>query len=295
MLTNEPKNKKPDDTSMGYPRVEIQPDGFEFFNERIRYVWDKEKEEFYFSVVDVIQVLTDSVDATAYWRKLKQRLKAEGNETVTLCHGLKLKARDGKKRFTDVATMERMLRIIQSVPSPKAEPIKLWLAQVGSERIDEMIDPEIAIDRAVEYYRQKGYPDKWITQRVRSIEARRDLTDEWQRAGVKSGSEFAVLTNVLTRAWSGMNTGQYKELKGLHKENLRDNMTNTELALNMLAEVSAAELSKVKNPEGFEESQDVTVQGGTIAGNARRELEKALGKSVISSSNANDMKLLDTE
>ncbi|MBR5488952.1 MAG: hypothetical protein IKV72_04545 [Firmicutes bacterium] len=280
---------------MGYPRVEIQPDGFEFFNERIRYVWDKEKEEFYFSVVDVIQVLTDSVDATAYWRKLKQRLKAEGNETVTLCHGLKLKARDGKKRFTDVATMERMLRIIQSVPSPKAEPIKLWLAQVGSERIDEMIDPEIAIDRAVEYYRQKGYPDKWITQRVRSIEARRDLTDEWQRAGVKSGSEFAVLTNVLTRAWSGMNTGQYKELKGLHKENLRDNMTNTELALNMLAEVSAAELSKVKNPEGFEESQDVTVQGGTIAGNARRELEKALGKSVISSSNANDMKLLDTE
>ena len=295
MLTNEPKNKKPDDTSMGYPRVEIQPDGFEFFNERIRYVWDKEKEEFYFSVVDVIQVLTDSVDATAYWRKLKQRLKAEGNETVTLCHGLKLKARDGKKRFTDVATMERMLRIIQSVPSPKAEPIKLWLAQVGSERIDEMIDPEIAIDRAVEYYRQKGYPDKWITQRVRSIEARRDLTDEWQRAGVKSGSEFAVLTNVLTRAWSGMNTGQYKELKGLHKENLRDNMTNTELALNMLAEVSAAELSKVKNPEGFEESQDVTVQGGTIAGNARRELEKALGKSVISSSNANDMKLLDAE
>ena len=295
MLTNEPKNKKPDDTSMGYPRVEIQPDGFEFFNERIRYVWDKEKEEFYFSVVDVIQVLTDSVDATAYWRKLKQRLKAEGNETVTLCHGLKLKARDGKKRFTDVATMERMVRIIQSVPSPKAEPIKLWLAQVGSERIDEMIDPEIAIDRAVEYYRQKGYPDKWITQRVRSIEARRDLTDEWQRAGVKSGSEFAVLTNVLTRAWSGMNTGQYKELKGLHKENLRDNMTNTELALNMLAEVSAAELSKVKNPEGFEESQDVTVQGGTIAGNARRELEKALGKSVISSSNANDMKLLDTE
>ncbi|MBR4410125.1 MAG: hypothetical protein IKT31_02295 [Firmicutes bacterium] len=280
---------------MGYPRVEIQPDGFEFFNERIRYVWDKEKEEFYFSVVDVIQVLTDSVDATAYWRKLKQRLKAEGNETVTLCHGLKLKARDGKKRFTDVATMERMVRIIQSVPSPKAEPIKLWLAQVGSERIDEMIDPEIAIDRAVEYYRQKGYPDKWITQRVRSIEARRDLTDEWQRAGVKSGSEFAVLTNVLTRAWSGMNTGQYKELKGLHKENLRDNMTNTELALNMLAKVSAAELSKVKNPEGFEESQDVTVQGGTIAGNARRELEKALGKSVISSSNANDMKLLDTE
>ena len=198
-------------------------------------------------------------------------------------------------RKIQAATVEGLLRIIQSVPSPKAEPIKLWLAQVGSERIDEMIDPEIAIDRAVEYYRQKGYPDKWITQRVRSIEARRDLTDEWQRADVKSGSEFAVLTNVLTRAWSGMNTGQYKELKGLHKENLRDNMTNTELALNMLAEVSAAELSKVKNPEGFEESQDVTVQGGTIAGNARRELEKALGKSVISSSNANDMKLLDAE
>ena len=295
MLTNEPNNQKPDDTSMGYPRMEAQPEGFEFFNERIRYVWDKEKEEFYFSVVDVIQVLTDSVDPKQYIKKMRVRDVVLDSNWGTICTPVRMLCGDRKMRKIQAATVEGLLRIIQSVPSPKAEPIKLWLAQVGSERIDEMIDPEIAIDRAVEYYRQKGYPDKWITQRVRSIEARRDLTDEWQRAGVKSGSEFAVLTNVLTRAWSGMNTGQYKELKGLHKENLRDNMTNTELALNMLAEVSAAELSKVKNPEGFEESQDVTVQGGTIAGNARRELEKALGKSVISSSNANDMKLLDAE
>ena len=295
MLTNEPNNQKPDDTSMGYPRMEAQPEGFEFFNERIRYVWDKEKEDFYFSVVDVIQVLTDSVDPKQYIKKMRVRDVVLDSNWGTICTPVRMLCGDRKMRKIQAATVEGLLRIIQSVPSPKAEPIKLWLAQVGSERIDEMIDPEIAIDRAVEYYRQKGYPDKWITQRVRSIEARRDLTDEWQRAGVKSGSEFAVLTNVLTRAWSGMNTGQYKELKGLHKENLRDNMTNTELALNMLAEVSAAELSKVKNPEGFEESQDVTVQGGTIAGNARRELEKALGKSVISSSNANDMKLLDAE
>ena len=295
MLTNEPNNQKPDDTSMGYPRMEAQPEGFEFFNERIRYVWDKEKEEFYFSVVDVIQVLTDSVDPKQYIKKMRVRDVVLDSNWGTICTPVRMLCGDRKMRKIQAATVEGLLRIIQSVPSPKAEPIKLWLAQVGSERIDEMIDPEIAIDRAVEYYRQKGYPDKWITQRVRSIEARRDLTDEWQRAGVKSGSEFAVLTNVLTRAWSGMNTGQYKELKGLHKENLRDNMTNTELALNMLAEVSAAELSKVKNPEEFEESQDVTVQGGTIAGNARRELEKALGKSVISSSNANDMKLLDAE
>ena len=251
MLNNETDNVKMNEDTMMYPGETVPQEGFEFFDERIRYVWDKEKEEFYFSVVDVIQVLTEQPDtrrAAKYWNVLKTRLKQDGSELTTICSQLKLKAADGKFYKTDVATMEGMLRIIQSVPSPKAEPIKLWLAQVGSERIDEMIDPEIAIDRAVEYYRQKGYSDKWITQRVRSIEARKDLTDEWQRAGVKSGNEFAVLTNVLTKAWSGMNTGQYKELKGLHKENIRDNMTNTELALNMLAEVSAAELSKVKNP-----------------------------------------------
>lgn len=275
--------------------AEVAQEEFDFFNENIRYVWHKQEEEWYFSIVDVVRVLTESSDGRKYWNKLKQRLKEEGNETVTNCHQLKLKAADGKMRKTDVATMEQLFRIIQSVPSPKAEPFKQWLAKVGRERIDEITDPQQAIDRGVEYYKKKGYSDKWISQRLRGIETRKELTDEWQRAGVKAGKEFAILTDILTQSWSGMSTRQYKEYKGLKKENLRDNMTSTEIALNMLAEASTTELSKVKNPKGFSESKAVTAQGGAIAGNARKELEAALGKSVISSSNASDVKQLDED
>ena len=228
--------------------------------------------------MDAVQVLTDSSDGRKYWNKLKQRLKEEGNELVINCHQLKLKAADGKMRKTDVASMEQLFRIIQSIPSPKAEPFKLWLAKVGKERIDEIADPQQAIDRAVEYYKKKGYSDKWIAQRLRGVETRKELTDEWQRAGVRAGKEFAILTDILTRSWFGMSTKQYKEYKNLKKENLRDNMTGTEIALNMLAEASTTELSKVKNPKGFDQSKEVTSQGGKIAGNARKELEEALGK-----------------
>ena len=273
--------------------AEIADAGFEFFDDNIRYVWHKQEEEFYFSVVDVVQILTDSTDGRKYWNKLKQRLREEGNELVTNCHQLKMPAADGKMRMTDVANMEQLLRIIQSIPSPKAEPFKQWLAQVGKERLDETIDPQIAIERAVETYRKQGYSEKWIKQRMNSIDARNELTAEWHRAGIESSKDFAALTNVLTKAWSGLTVGQYKGLKGLHKENLRDNMTTTELALNMLAEASAAELSKDKNPKGLDESRKVTAQGGKIAGNARKELEEALGRSVISASNSGDKKLLD--
>lgn len=273
--------------------AEIADAGFEFFDDNIRYVWHKQEEEFYFSVMDVVQILTDSTDGRKYWNKLKQRLREEGNELVTNCHQLKMPAADGKMRMTDVANMEQLLRIIQSIPSPKAEPFKQWLAQVGKERLDETIDPQIAIERAVETYRKQGYSEKWIKQRMNSIDARNELTAEWHRAGVESSKDFAALTNVLTKAWSGLTVGQYKGLKGLHKENLRDNMTTTELALNMLAEASAAELSKDRNPKGLDESKKVTAQGGKIAGNARKELEEALGRSVISASNSGDKKLLD--
>lgn len=274
--------------------AEIADAGFEFFDDNIRYVWHKQEEEFYFSVVDVVQILTDSADGRKYWNKLKQRLCEEGSELVTNCHQLKMPSKkDGKMYKTDVANMEQLLRIIQSIPSPKAEPFKQWLAQVGKERLDETIDPQIAIERAVETYRKQGYSEKWIKQRMNSIDARNELTAEWHRAGVESGKDFAALTNVLTKAWSGLTVGQYKDLKGLHKENLRDNMTTTELALNMLAEASAAELSKDKNPKGLDESRKVTAQGGKIAGNARKELEEALGRSVISASNSGDKKLLD--
>lgn len=273
--------------------AEIADAGFEFFDDNIRYVWHKQEEEFYFSVVDVVQILTESADGRKYWNKLKQRLREEGNELVTNCHQLKMPAADGKMRMTDVANMEQLLRIIQSIPSPKAEPFKQWLAQVGKERLDETIDPQIAIERAVETYRKQGYSEKWIKQRMNSIDARNELTAEWHRAGVESGKDFATLTNVLTKAWSGLTVGQYKDLKGLHKENLRDNMTTTELALNILAEASAAELSKDRNPKGLDESKKVTAQGGKIAGNARKELEEALGRSVISASNSGDKKLLD--
>lgn len=268
-------------------------DEYEFFNDKIRYAWSREEQEWYFSIVDVLGALTESRDPHAYWRKLKQRLSEEGNETVTNCHGLKMKAADGKMRKTDVASTEQLLRIIQSVPSPNAEPFKLWLAKVGKERLDETADPQLAIERAVEAYRRQGYSEKWIKERMSSIKTRNDLTAEWHRSGVEAGSDFAMLTNVLTKAWSGMTVGQYKTFKGLHKESLRDNMTTTELAFNSLAEVSATELSRAKDPSGIGESRDIAAHAGRIAGNARRELEEAIGRSVISSSSASDKKLLD--
>ncbi|MDD7643157.1 MAG: BRO family protein [bacterium] len=252
----------------------------------IRTAWDEENEEWYFSIIDVVAVLTDSKDANAYWRKLKQRLIEDGNETVTNCHGLKMKASDGKRRMTDVANTEQLLRIIQSIPSKKAEPFKLWLAQVGRERIEEIIDPELTIDRALETYSKKGYPADWINQRLQTIRARKELTDEWQTHGVKKGNEYAILTDEVTKAWSGMSTRQYKNLKGLKKENLRDNMSTLELALNMLAEATTTELTKSQNPQGLEENRKVARTGGQIAGEARERIEKETGNPVITSQNA---------
>ena len=257
-----------------------------FENQRIRTAWDEEKEEWYFSIVDVVGVLTDSVDPTAYWRKLKQRLKAEGNETVTNCHGLKMTAPDGKKRLTDVADTEQLLRIIQSIPSPKAEPFKLWLAQVGRERIEETIDPELTIERALETYLKKGYTREWINQRVQAIQVRKELTDEWDARGVQKGVEYAILTDEISRAWSGMSTRQYKNLKGLKKENLRDNMTTLELVLNMLAEATTTEISKQKTPATLSENIDVARAGGKVAGDARKAIETQTGVPVITSKNA---------
>ena len=265
----------------------METDKVQLFEERkIRTAWNEDTEEWYFSVVDVVGALTESVDAHAYWRKLKQRLKAEGNESVTNCHALKMEAADGKRRMTDVANTEQILRIIQSIPSPKAEPFKLWLAQVGRERIVETIDPELTIDRALETYLRKGYSREWINQRLQAIQVRKELTDEWQDRGVKKGSEFAILTDEITRAWSGMSTREYKNHKGLKKENLRDNMTTTEIVLNMLAETSAKEISQATKPETFAENKDVARQGGEIAGFARQALESRIGKSVISNQNA---------
>lgn len=273
---------------------DMTPDEFEFFNDKIRYAWNREEQEWYFSIVDVISALTGSADGRKYWNKLKQRLKEEGSQLVTNCHQLKLPShKDGKLYKTDVADTEQLLRIIQSVPSPNAEPFKLWLAKVGKERLDETADPQLAIERAVETYRRQGYSEKWIKERMSSIKTRNDLTAEWHRAGVEAGSDFAMLTNVLTKAWSGMTVGQYKTFKGLHKESLRDNMTTTELAFNSLAEVSATELSRAKDPNGIDESRSIAAHAGRIAGNARRELEEAIGRSVISSSSASDKKLLD--
>ena len=257
-----------------------------FENQRIRTAWDEEKEEWYFSIVDVVGVLTDSVDPTAYWRKLKQRLKAEGNETVTNCHGLKMTAHDGKKRLTDVADTEQLLRIIQSIPSPKAEPFKLWLAQVGRERIEETIDPELTIERALETYLKKGYTRDWINQRLQAIQVRKELTDEWDARGVQKGVEYAILTDEIFRAWSGMSTRQYKNLKGLKKENLRDNMTTLELVLNMLAEATTTEISKQKVPATLSENIDVARAGGKVAGDARKAIETQTGVPVITSKNA---------
>ena len=259
-----------------------------FEGKRVRIVWDAEQEKYYFSVVDIVQVLTDSADATAYWRKLKQRLKAEGNETVTNCHALKLPAADGKKRLTDMADLQGIFRLIQSVPSKKAEPVKQWLAKLGKQRIDQMIDPELTFQMAVEDYRRQGYSDKWINERMRSIEMRKELTDEWHRAGITEQKDFAILTNVLTQAWSGMTTGEYKRHKGLTKENLRDNMTNVELALNTLAEVTATEISRQRNPKGMAQSRQTAKEGGEVARNARADIESRLGHSVISSERASD-------
>ena len=257
-----------------------------FENQRIRTAWDEEKEEWYFSIVDVVGVLTDSVDPTAYWRKLKQRLKAEGNETVTNCHGLKMTAPDGKKRLTDVADTEQLLRIIQSIPSPKAEPFKLWLAQVGRDRIEETIDPELTIERALETYLKKGYTREWINQRLQAIQVRKELTDEWDARGVQKGVEYAILTDEISRAWSGMSTRQYKNLKGLKKENFRDNMTTLELVLNMLAEATTTEISKQKVPATLSENIDVARAGGKVAGDARKAIETQTGIPVITSKNA---------
>lgn len=262
-------------------------DNIELFeNKEIRTAWDNEKEEWYFAIVDVIAVLTESNDPAAYWRKLKQRLKIEGNETVTNCHGLKMTAKDGKSRMTDVADTEQLLRLIQSIPSKKAEPFKLWLAQVGRERIEETIDPELAIDRAVETYQKKGYSEDWIHQRLLAIRIRNELTDEWQKRGVEKGREYAILTDEITKAWSGMNTRQYKNLKGLKKENLRDNMSDLELVLTMLAEASTKEISETEKPQTFEENRIVANRGGKIAGDARKSIETQTGKSVITSKNA---------
>lgn len=259
-----------------------------FEDKNIRTAWDEEKEIWYFAIVDVVELLTESPNPQTYWRVMKKRLKDEGNETVTNCNALKMMAKDGKKRNTDVATTEQLLRIIQSIPSPKAEPFKLWLAQVGSERIDETIDPELTIDRALDTYLKKGYSREWINQRLQAIQVRKELTDEWSGRGVSQGREFAILTDEITRAWSGMSTRQYKNLKSLKKENLRDNMSTLELVLNMLAEATTTELSKAQEPEGFHENKEVAKQGGNIAGDTRKNIEAASGRPVITAQNASD-------
>ena len=260
-----------------------------FEDRKIRTVWDDEQEKWYFSIVDTVEILTESKDATAYWRKLKQRLKAEGNETVTNCHAFKMRALDGKMRLTDVADTEQLFRLIQSIPSPKAEPFKQWMAHVASVRIDQMQDPELSIEQAMVDYKRLGYSDAWINQRLKSIEVRKELTDEWRRTGVKEGVEFATLTDIITREWSDMRTKEYKQLKGLKRENLRDNMTNIELALNILAEASTSEISKQKNPSGFKQNVTIAKEGGSVAKVARQQLEDKLGRTVISSSKATDL------
>ncbi len=269
-----------------------------FEDKKIRTEWSEKEEDWYFSVVDVVEVLTDSSDyqtSRKYWNKLKQRLKEEGSELVTNCHQLKLPAQDGKSRETDVLNTKGILRLIQSIPSKKAEPFKLWLAQVGSERLDEIADPQKAIDRAVETYRQKGYPEEWITQRMMTIKMRKELTDEWQNRGITKEKEYAILTNEMTKAWSGMSVQEYKKLKGIKKENLRDNMTNIELVLNMLAEVTTTEMSKNQKPNSFEENRRVAREGGEVAKTAKNAYEQRVGKKVISSINADNKNLLEVK
>ena len=268
-----------------------------FEDKKIRTAWNEETEELYFSVVDVIEVLTDQPNyqgARNYWKVLKKRLKDEGNETVTNCNQLKMTAADGKKRLTDVADTEQLLRIIQSIPSPKAEPFKMWLAQVGRERIEETIDPELTIDRAFETYRKKGYSTEWIQQRLLSIRIRNNLTDEWDKRGVQKGVEYAILTDEITKAWSGMKTREYKNLKGLKKENLRDNMSDLELVLTMLAEATTTELSKTTNPQNFQENVEVAKKGGNIAGDTRKAIEESTGKPVITSKNSAELNAVVT-
>jgi len=259
-----------------------------FEQRKVRTIWDDQEEKWYFSIVDVCAVLTDSPNPRNYWKVLKHRLVKEGNETVTNCNQLKLLAEDGKKRLTDVADTEQLFRLIQSIPSPKAEPFKQWMAQVASQRIDQMQDPERSIDQAIIDYKRLGYSDAWINQRIKSIEVRKELTDEWKRTGVKEGFEYASLTDIITREWSGFTTKQYKQFKGLKKENLRDNMTNLEIAFNILAEASATELSKQRDPQGFQQQAKVAKDGGSVAKVARKQLENQLGHSVISPAKASD-------
>lgn len=264
-----------------------------FEEKKVRTFWDEKQEKWYFSIVDAIAILTDSLDPAAYWRKLKQRLKQEGNETVTNCHGLKMRAADGKMRLTDVADTEQLFRLIQSVPSVKAEPFKLWIAQVARERLDQMQDPELSIDQAMSDYKRLGYSDNWINQRLKSIEIRKELTDEWKKRGLQEGLQFASLTDIIYQTWAGKTAKEYKKFKGLKKENLRDNMTNTELVLNMLAELSTKRISETTNPETMNEHSNVARQGGEIARNARLELEAKTGENVISPLNAKHGLLLN--
>ena len=275
--------RKEEGRAMGNDKIQL------FEDKRIRTAWDAEKEEWYFSIVDAVAVLTDQPDqrhAAKYWSVLKTRLKKEGSELTTKCSQLKMRSADGKRYNTDVADTEQLLRIIQSIPSPKAEPFKLWLAQVGRERIEETIDPELTIDRALETYLKKGYSREWINQRLQAIQVRKELTDEWDARGVQMGKEYAILTDEITKAWSGMNTRQYKNFKGLKKENLRDNMTTLELVLNMLAEATTTEISKQKAPEGLQENVEVARSGGKVAGDARKAIEQQTGVPVITSKNA---------
>lgn len=266
-----------------------QSEAIKLFEEKkVRTIWDDVQEKWYFSIVDVIAILTDSATPRNYWKVLKNRLKKEGNESVTNCNQLKLLSSDGKRYLTDVADQEQLFRIIQSIPSPKAEPFKQWMAMVAAQRLDQMQDPELSIEQAILDYKRLGYSDAWINQRIKSIEVRKELTDEWQRTGVNVGMEYASLTDIITKEWSGMTTKQYKHLKGLKKENLRDNMTNLEIALNTLAEASATELSKQRNPKGFRQQTHVAKDGGSVAKAARKQLEKQLGRTIISSEKASD-------
>ena len=267
-----------------------------FQDRNVRVIWDEEQEKYYFSIVDVVAILTESdyQNARNYWKVLKHRLSQEGaSESVTNCNQLKMKAADGKYYKTDAADTEELLRIIQSIPSPKAEPFKLWLAKVGRERLDELADPEITINRALQTYLDKGYSENWVNQRLKTIEVRKELTNEWERVGIKKGLEFAILTDEITKSWADMTTKEYKKLKDLKKENLRDNMTNVELVLNMLAEVTTTEISKERNPETFEESRTIAKQGGEVAKNARQNIEKQLGHKVITSKNAKNLKQIE--
>jgi len=272
----------------------VQSTSIKLFQDRnIRTIWDEEQEKWYFSIIDVIAVLTDSDNPRKYWSVLKTRLKSEGNQLATNCSQLKMPGTDGKMRETDAADAEQILRLVQSVPSKKAEPFKLWLAKVGNDRIDEMADPELAINRALDFYAKKGYSLDWINQRLKTIEVRKLLTDEWDKGGIKKGMEYALLTDEIYSGWAGLNARSYKRLKGLQKENLRDNMSNLELVLNMLAEVSTTEISKKESPKGLTENIKVARKGAAVAGNARREIEEKTGKSAITGKNAKELKLID--